>query len=190
VRGTPRRVLAAIAYAVSAAAAVLHLASALAGSPVPSALGMRLLTYAFVALVLPLAGTTRGQPRARRALWAVALATFAVSALHLSHFHQGDASWPVELVGHHASLPLAIAILYQDYPFALADLFLKRALALLAIVTIPFLAIAAFGTRSPAFASFVERDPWQVGALVTLWVATALLYPILRRMTVWFVDTI
>jgi len=28
----------------------------------------------------------------------------------------------VELLGHHASLPLALAILYQDYPFALADL--------------------------------------------------------------------
>jgi two-component system LytT family sensor kinase len=190
VRGTPKRVLAAIAYAVSAAAAVLHLASAFAGWPVPSALGMRLLTYAFVALVLPLAGTTRGQPRARRALWAAALATFAVSALHLSHFHQGDASWPVELVGHHASLPLAFAILYQDYPFALADLFLKRALALLAIVTIAFVSIVTFGVRSPAFAQFVQLDPRQVGILVTLWVATALLYPALARATAWFVDAI
>jgi MFS family permease len=35
---------------------------------------------------------------------------FAVSALHLSQLHKGDASWPVELVGHHASLPLAFAI--------------------------------------------------------------------------------
>jgi two-component system LytT family sensor kinase len=190
VRGTPKRVLAAIAYAVSAAAAALHLASAFAGSTVPSALGMRLLTYAFVALVVPLAGTTRGQPRARRALWAAALATFAVSALHLSHFHQGDASWPVELVGHHASLPLAFAILYQDYPFALADLFLKRALALLAIVTIAFAAIVEFGVRSPAFAQFVRLDPRQVGILVTLWVATALLYPALAKATAWFVDAI
>src|SRR5437667_425805 len=83
---------------------------------------------------LPLAAVTRGQPGARRALWVAALATFAVSALHLSQFHQGEAAWPVELVGHHASLPLAFAILYQDYPFALADLFLKRALVLVAIV--------------------------------------------------------
>ena len=190
VRGTLKRVLAAIAYAVSGAAAALHLASAFVGSPVPSPVGMRLLTYAFVALVLPLAGTTRGQPRARRALWAAALATFAVSALHLSHFHQGDASWPVELLGHHASLPLAFAILYQDYPFALADLFLKRALALLAIVTIAFAAIVSFGVRSPAFAQFVQLDPRQVGILVTLWVATALLYPALAKATAWFVDAI
>jgi hypothetical protein len=133
---------------------------------------------------------TRGQPGARRALWAAALAVFAVSALHLSQLHKGEASWPVELVGHHASLPLALAILYQDYPFALADLFLKRALALLAIVTIAFVTIATFGVRSAAFAQLVSSDPRQVGILVTLWVCTALLYPALRRMTAWFVDAI
>ena len=42
--------------------------------------------------------------------------------------------WVAELVGHHAVLPLAFAILYQEYRFALADLFLKRALTLLAVV--------------------------------------------------------
>jgi signal transduction histidine kinase len=115
---------------------------------------------------------------------------FAVSALHLSQLHSGDASWPVELVGHHASLPLALAILYQDYPFALADLFLKRALALLAVVTIAFVAVATFGDRSVAFAEFIERDPRQFGLLMTLWVATALLYPTMRAATAWFVDAI
>ena len=151
---------------------------------------MQLLTYTFVALVVPLAAVTRGQPGSRRALWAAALAIFAVSALHLSQLHKGEASWPVELVGHHASLPLAFAILYQDYPFALADLFLKRALALLAIVAIAFVAIATFGLRSDAFARFVTVDPRQVGVLVTLWVATALLYPGMRRVTAWFVDSV
>jgi hypothetical protein len=148
---------------------------------VPAALGMRLLTYTFIALVVPLAAVTRGQPGSRRALWAAALAIFAVSALHLSQLHQGDASWPVELVGHHASLPLAFAILYQDYPFALADLFLKRALALLAIVAVAFAAIATFGFQSTAFAEFVRVDPRQVSIMVTLWVATALFYPVIRH---------
>jgi hypothetical protein len=87
-------------------------------------------------------------------------------------------------------LPLAFAILYQDYPFALADLFLKRALALVAIVTVAFAAIATFGLLSVAFAQFVHVDPRQVSILVTLWVATALLYPSFRRVTAWFVDTI
>jgi two-component system, LytTR family, sensor kinase len=190
VRGALKRLLAALAYGVSAVAAALHLQAVWTGGPVPASLGMRLLTYTFIALVLPLAGVTRGQPGSRRALWAAALATFAVSALHLSQLHQGDPSWPVELVGHHASLPLAFAILYQDYPFALADLFLKRALALLAIVAVAFAAIATFGLQSAAFAQFVHVDPTQVSILVTLWVATALLYPSLRWITAWFVDAI
>jgi two-component system LytT family sensor kinase len=190
VRGAVKRSIATLAYAVAALAAMLHLASAWQSGPVPSVLGMRLLTYTFVALILPLAAVTRGQPGARRALWAAALATFAVSALHLSQLHTGDASWPVELIGHHASVPLALAILYQDYPFALADLFLKRALALLSIVTLAFIAIAAFGVWSPGFGEFMRLDPRQVGALVTLWVATALLYPAMRTITAWFVDAI
>jgi len=190
VRGVIKHTLASVAYGVGALAAFLHLLAMARGTGVPSPLGMRLLTYTFVALVVPLAAVTRGQPGARRALWAAALAVFAVSALHLSQLHKGDASWPVELVGHHASLPLALAILYQDYPFALADLFLKRALALLALVTIAFVTVATFGVRSPGFAQLVSRDPGTVGILVTLWVGTALMYPALRRTTAWFVDTI
>jgi anti-sigma regulatory factor (Ser/Thr protein kinase) len=188
---TIKQALVTTAYSVSTAAALLHLhAAAWTHQLVPSAAGMQLLTYTFIALVVPLATVTRGQPGSRRALWAAALAIFAVSALHLSQLHKGEAAWPVELVGHHASLPLAFAILYQDYPFALADLFLKRALALLAIVAVAFAAIAIFGLRSDAFAQFMTVDPRQVGVLVTLWVATALLYPGIRRVTAWFVDSV
>jgi two-component system, LytTR family, sensor kinase len=169
---------------------VLQFHAAWAGSPQPSLPAMRLLTYSFVILIVPLFSVTRGQPGMRRTLWAAALATFAVSALHLSQFQEGEASWPVELLGHHASIPLAFAILYQDYPFALADLFLKRALALMMLVATAFVAIAVFGTGSTAFERFVRLDPRQVGALVTLWVATALVYPSLRRATAWFVDSI
>ena len=190
VRGTAKRVLAVLAYTVSAIAAILHVLAAVTSAVVPSAIGMRLLTYTFIALVVPLSAVTRGRPGAGRALWAAALATFAVSALHLSQLHRGEASWPVELVGHHASVPLAFAILYQDYRFALADLFLKRALSLLAIVAVAFAAIASFGVRSSTFARFVQSDPRQLTVLVTMWVATALLYPVLRRTMIWFVDAV
>jgi two-component system, LytTR family, sensor kinase len=81
-------------------------------------------------------------------------------------------------------------MLYQDYPFALADLFLKRALALLLLVATSFAAIAALGVSSTAFGHLVQMDPRQVGALVTLWIATALIYPGLRRATSWFVDAV
>jgi signal transduction histidine kinase len=189
-RGLTKRILAALAYGISGVALILHAANAAMGAAVPSPLGMRLLTYTFVALVVPLAAVTRGQSGSRRALWAAALAIFAVSALHLSQLHRGDAAWPIELMGHHASLPLAFAILYQDYPFALADLFLKRALSLLTVVVVVFGAIAIFGLRSTRFATFVEFEPARVGMLVTVWVATAMLYPVLRQAAVWVVDTV
>ncbi len=189
-RGAWKRSLTAVAYAAAGLAILLHLRAAWTGGAVPNPLAMRLLTYTFIALILPLAAVTRRQPGSRRALWAAALATFAVSALHLSQLHRGDAAWPIELLGHHASLPLAFAILYQDYPFALADLFLKRALYLLTIVALVFGAIATFGGHSTAFAQFVELDPRQVGILATLWVSTILVFPVLRRAIVWFVDTI
>jgi two-component system LytT family sensor kinase len=186
--GWPKRIVADTAYAVSAVAAASHAHAAWVGAPLPSPFGMRLLTYAFIALVVPLAAVTRRQPGARRALWAAALAIFAVSALHLSQLQRGDSSWPVELLGHHASLPLALAILYQDFPFALADLFLKRALTLVALVGAALLGMAAIAAiHSP---ELPLRDPRDVGLLVTLWVGTALLYPRIRDVIGWFVDTV
>jgi hypothetical protein len=184
----PKRLVAGAAYSVSAVAAALHAVAAWTGGPVPSPFGMRLLTYSFIALVIPLAAVTRRQPGARRALWAAALSIFAVSALHLSQLHKGDAAWPIELLGHHASLPLALAILYQDYPFALADIFLKRALTLVALVCAALLGVAAIGAiHSP---EVPLRDPRDIGILVTFWVGTALLYPRIRAFVGWFVDTI
>jgi hypothetical protein len=183
-----KRSVAIVAYAVSATAATLHVRAAWSGDPLPSSIAMRILTYTFIGLVVPLALVTRGQPGARRALWAAALSIFAVSALHLSQFHEGDASWPVELVGHHASVPLAFAILYQDFPFALADLFLKRAITLVALVAAPFVAVATLRVIPEGAGAL--RDVREVGLLVTLWVATALLYPKLREAAAWFVDTI
>jgi two-component system LytT family sensor kinase len=186
-RGRSRYLLAAVAYAISATAALLHARALWAGEAVPAPLAMRTLTYAYLALALPVAAQTRGQAGARRTLWIAALSIFAVSALHLSQVHQGDGSWPIELLGHHASVPLALAILYQDYPFALADLFLKRALTLLSLIAIAFLSVTALHATSGATRL---GGPREVGSLVVLWVATALLYPRLRGGIGWFVDNV
>ncbi len=186
--GGRRRVfLACAAYIVSTTAALFHARAWWEGVAVPSPIGMRLLTYAYIALALPVAALTRGQPGARRALWVAALSVFAVSALHLSQAHRGDAAWPVELLGHHASVPLALAILYQDYPFALADLFLKRALTLLALVVAAFVSVTALHTASAGAPLGGARE---VGSLVVLWVVTALCYPRLRDSVAWFVDSV
>ena len=126
-----------LAYALSAIAGVLQFYTAAATATSPSALAFRTLTFGFGMLMLALVLKTRQQTGWGRAIWAVALAVFAVSALHLSE-HRGAEVWWIELAGHHASLPLALAILYQDYRFAFADIFLKRAIALVMLVSTAF----------------------------------------------------
>ena len=58
------------------------------------------------------------------------------------------------------------------------------------LVTIAFVVIATFGVQSLAFDQFLRVDPRQVGALVTLWVATTLAYPAMRHAISWFVDRV
>ena len=176
-----------IAYGAGTLAAVLHAEAALASRGVPSVLGLQLLTVCFIGMLGPLAVLTRGEPGARRALWGVALAAFAVSAMHLSQYHERVTAWPVELAGHHASIPLAVAILYQDYPFAFADLFLKRAITLIALVCG---VSAAVWVAATVFGPAPVVSSTQIGAVMVLWVVTALAYPRLAKAAGWFVDSI
>ncbi len=174
------RYLIAVAYACSASATVLQVRTIAAGAARPSALAFTVLTVAFGAIVVPLALLTRSQTNGRRALWLLALSLFAVAANHLGHFHDAAGGWLAELVGHTAVLPLAFAILYQEYRFALADLFLKRALTLLALVAI------AMAGYSAVF--LIPPGPLAVAALLAGWVSTAAVYPALRRGVSRFVD--
>ena len=96
-----------LAYALSAIAGVLQFYAAAATGTSPSALAFRTLTFGFGMLMLALVLETRQQTGWGRAIWAVALAVFAVSALHLSE-HRGAEVWWIELAGHHASLPLRL----------------------------------------------------------------------------------
>ena len=122
------------AYMLSALACAMHFSDALTSARAPSHSALRMLTFGFIFLSLVLLLSTRGQAGRQRTFWISALAIFAVSALHLSYHDGGYSPWWTELLGHHASLPLVLAILYQDYRFALADIFLKRALLLIALV--------------------------------------------------------
>jgi two-component system LytT family sensor kinase len=180
-RELPRGVaLTTIAYGCSVAASLLHLTTVVTGNPEPSSLAFLLLTVCYGLIIVLLGVITRAQANGQRVLWVLALAAFAVSASHLGRSHEGDDGWAIELIGHHAAIPLAFAILYQDYRFALADLFLKRALTLIAIVAI---ALAGYSvvTALPA-------GPLAAGALMSLWVATALVSPWLHRRVIRFVD--
>lgn len=173
-------ILTAVAYGCSAAASLLHLATVVTGNPEPSSVAFLLLTVCYSLIIVALGLLTRAQANGPRVLWVLALALFAVSASHLGRFHAGDDGWAVELVGHHAAIPLAFAILYQDYRFALADLFLKRALTLIAVVAIAFAGYSLVST--------LPSGSFGAGVLMTMWVATSLISPWLHRRIVNFVD--
>jgi hypothetical protein len=147
-----------VAYALSAIAGALHFQQAIVRGTAPSQWALRILTIGFVVLAIALLFIVRGQSGGRRAVWVAALAVFAVSALHLSHHEGREFAWWVEIIGHHASLPLAVAILYEDYRFALADIFLKRALALALLV------VLASGLYLNVGAPLIERREGGGGA--------------------------
>jgi hypothetical protein len=179
------RAVVAAGYALSVAAGLLHVAAALGGQP-RSALALRLLVAGFCGIISVLAARGRRQVNARRVLTLAALAVFAVSALHLSQHEALADSWLVEIVGHHASLPLAVAILYQDYPFAFADIFLERALVLVLVLALFVSAHAA----AVAWLGPAAPDPLPELLWLGVGAGIAASYPLVRRGIHWFVGTV
>ena len=179
-----------LAYGLSVFAGLLHFQSAIFSNVAPSGLALQILTFGSLALLVGLLIFAFRQTLEKKAVWITALLVFAVSALHLNS-HKEETSWLVELIAHQSSLPLALAILLQDYRFAFADLFLKRALSLL------LLTLTAFGLYVFAAAPFLalheahdKNDVQAISILLTFWIATALIYPSLHRFAVWLVDKI
>lgn len=185
-----RRFLTVAAYGLSALATFFHFQSAVFFDRAPSDAALLILTVGALALLAGLLVFNRRQTLENKRVWIAALLIFAVSALHLNSDAEG-ASWLVELIAHQSSLPLVLAILLQDYRFAFADLFLKRALSLVLVTA------AAFGLYVFVAAPLLRyhethdrNDAQAIGIILTLWVTTALVYPSLHRFAGWLVDKI
>jgi signal transduction histidine kinase len=180
------RLIAGSAYAMSGIAAVMHFYSAINVGP-PSYWALRGVTFGFGALLLALLIITRNQQGRGRILWVVAMSVFAVSALHLSNHEFGEDPWWLQLAGHHASLPLVLLILYQDFRFAFADIFLKRALSFI------FLAALIFGMFAFAVLDILNQKPTSersIALLLALWALTGILAPFLSRTAAWLIDKV
>lgn len=180
-----------LAYCLSVVAAVFHFQSAAASDGAPSPTGLQILTCGYLFILAALVFSVLRQTTLRKTVLAAALAVFAVSALHLSRPHDGQSWFAIEIIGHQASLPLVLAILYQDYRFAFADLFLKRALFFL------FLTLTAFGLYLFAAAPLIKMhethsaiDLQPTFILLGFWILTALASPVLHKSAVWLVDKI
>ncbi len=169
------------AFALSVFAAILHFISP---AP-PSELALQVLTIgAFILLAVSFIFKPEN-----KLLLAMALIIFAFSVLHLSVHNGEEKYWFVELITHQSSLPLVLVILLQDYRFAFADLFLKRAISLLLLALTAFLLYAFVAVPLMALHENHERnDVESVVLVLTLWIITALTYPKLHQFAVLFVD--
>ncbi len=178
------------AYGLSVFASVLHFHSAIANQAAPSDLALRTLTFGSVTLAAGLLFFSFRQTLEKKAIWATSLLIFAVSALHLSS-DSAENSWIVELAAHQSSLPLALVILYQNYRFAFADLFLKRAISLILLTLVAFGLYVAIAAPLLRYHETHDRNDVQaVSLILTLWIATALIYPSIHKLAVWLVDKV
>jgi signal transduction histidine kinase len=184
------KLLTIAAYVLSGIAAILHFRAAAVLDFAPSVFALQILTVGYLAILASLFLATR-QSGWQKSVRTAALAVFAVSALHLSQPHDRSSSIFIELLGHQASLPLAFAILYQDYRFAFADLFLKRALSFLfltAFVLVIYLILVA-----PLLAMHENHpppDPQRIAVMIGFGMTSAFAYPKLHQSAVWFVDRV
>lgn len=178
------------AYGLSLFASILHFQSAIFQKFAPSNFALQTLTFGSLALVLGLLVFNFRQTLEKKTIWASALLVFAVSALHLSGEAE-EKSWLVELVAHQSSVPLALAILYQNYRFAFADLFLKRAISLMMLTLVAFgLYIFVAAPLLNYHETHDRNDVQAIGLILTLWIVTALVYPKLHDFAVWLVDKV
>lgn len=179
-----------LAYGLSVLATFLHFQAAIFQDISPSDLALQLLTYGSIGLLIGLLIFNYQQTIEKKAVWAAALLIFALSTLHLNSHSEGS-SWFIELIAHQSSLPLALVILYQDYRFAFADLFLKRALSLILLtLTACGLYVLVASPLLRYHETHDRNDVQAISLIIILWVATALIYPTLLKFAVWLVDKI
>lgn len=178
------------AYGLSIFAALLHFQAAIWRLSSPSDLALQTLTFGSIVMAAGLLFFNLKQTLEKKTIWAAALLIFAVSALHLSG-DRPENSWVVELVAHQSSLPLALAILYQNYRFAFADLFLKRAISLLLLTLVAFGLYVFVAAPLLRYHETHDRNDVQaVGLILALWIVTALIYPAIHGLAVWVVDKV
>lgn len=111
-----------------------------------------------------------------RVVASMSLFLFAVSFVHFGH-GEIHTPWTLELLIHHAGVPLALIVLLQDYRFVLVDVFL-RLTAGLALSGIFFsLAIAAVVRWN--LLEGLSRSPVQQAVLFVVGIVLLLLYGLL-----------
>lgn len=182
------KLLTAIAYLLSVATMLLNLFAAVSGGQVPAVFAMQMHAVGAIVLGIGFFSFNLRNTLKNRTILAAALLIFALSALHLGFGSEGR-YWYVELAMHQSSLPLVFVILYQNFRFAFADLFLKRALSLVLLATIATALYAFVAVPMLGYHETHDRNDMFAAAIVLgLWIATALVYPSMHRFASRIVD--
>ncbi|MFN7924124.1 MAG: histidine kinase [Bryobacteraceae bacterium] len=135
-------------YALGGASVLLHGAEGFVAGSITHTRVLTLTTSGFAALTVVAAAALLGSREPDRALTSRLVAAMALFLLALSllHFGHGEAHspWTIELLAHHASVPLALIVLLQDYRFVLLDAFLRVAASLALAAAFVFAALKWF----------------------------------------------
>ncbi|CUQ67311.1 sensor histidine kinase [Candidatus Nitrospira inopinata] len=191
--GEMRRLLGLVVlggYGLSVATLLWNGWALASGDPVPDPDAWRMLTGGFLFLFCALLVIMKQALTGHSGLVLVLLAVCSVAALPISHHSTDGLPWWLDFLGHHASLPIAVAVLYRDYRFAFVDRFISKALSFLSLVSVTvgchvlLVAVAPWvdGGTTPRFSPVISA------LMISLWVATALGYPWLERKVTWLID--
>lgn len=170
--------VAALGLLLSVSANLLHFNSYLLEAPVASPLWSWTTVVGFGLLLGLIVLYMWKSAPSQRGIAVVSIIVFAISAVHLITVDAGTSQTPlwVELVVHYAPIPLVGALLYQQYRFALADVFLKRAIG--------FIGLVILVTTAYLLSKWVDSRL----TTLSLWLLTALIYPGLQLSVNRFVD--
>jgi two-component system, LytTR family, sensor kinase len=176
-------------YVLSVAAVALHFFAALYQGKSFSPVALQILATGYLIIAAVIFVSNREDVLKKRIARVLSLVLFAFSLFHLGFPQTEGRLWYIEIVGHQASLPLVVAVLYRNFRFAFADLFLKRALSLTFLATVIYAAYSFVVVPVSALhAGHPADDPQRTGVLLFVWTATALLYPQIHRFSAWLVD--
>ncbi len=120
------RPLVRVGYAVSLLAVLAHVAALFGNRDAYHRIGLIAITSGFgiltaIAAIAILRSTQHGaRPLLSRAVTTMSLFLFAITFIHFSGDHHRD-SWAVELLVHHAGIPLALFVILHDFRFVLLD---------------------------------------------------------------------
>jgi signal transduction histidine kinase len=178
-----KKLLLVTGYAVSVAAIALHFYEIDLSEGRLHQWGIYAVSVGFgilltLAIVLTIRSEVAGRARSGRLVSLICLLCFSLSFLHFGNHHPA-AAWTAEIAWHHASIPLVLFVLLQDYRFLFLDVFFQFLFNFgLAAV---FVASAFFGVEHFHLWEVFSQDGFRSGLGIVLLCLSVIVFAYLRR---------